>query len=65
MRDYKEKLRAILDLNSYIVLTLACNYYRLIRNLTTLYEKLKVLKQKLEPTLNYLQQLAQAAYNRA
>jgi hypothetical protein len=65
MRDYKEKLRAISDLDSYIVSTLARNYYRLIRNLTTPYEKLKVLKQKLEPTLNHLQQSAQAAYDRA
>jgi hypothetical protein len=65
MRDYKEKLRAISDLDSYIVSTLARNHHRLIRNLTTPYEKLKVLKQKLEPTSNHLQQSAQAAYDRA
>jgi hypothetical protein len=65
MRSYREKHRAMSDLDDYIRTSLARSHHRLIRNLRTPYEKLKVLKQKLEPTSNQLQQSAQAAYDRA
>jgi hypothetical protein len=52
MRSYREKHRAMSDLNDYIRTSLARSHHRLIRNLRTPYEKLKVLKQKLEPTSN-------------
>jgi outer membrane murein-binding lipoprotein Lpp len=65
MREYNKKWKAISELDDYIESTLDRSNHTIIKDLNTLYEKLKALKQRLEPNLNQLKQAARAAYDLA
>ena len=48
-RDYEKKLKALAELDNCIESTVDKSNHSIIIDLTTTYEKLKALKEKLEP----------------
>ena len=64
-RDYAQKSKALAELDNYIESTIDRSNLPIIKDLVTPYEKLKALKQKLEPTSKQLKQSARAKYESA
>jgi hypothetical protein len=64
-KDYDRKLKALGELDNYIESSVEKSNHSIIRDLTTTYEKLKALKEKLEPTSKQLRQSARVAYESA
>jgi hypothetical protein len=64
-KDYNVKRKALGELDNYIESTVDKSNHSIIQDLTTTYEKLKALKEKLEPTSKQLRQLARVAYESA